>query len=1084
MTGPLHSPQILTVKSSAGTGKTYTLALRYLQLLINEAMKKSSPKNSIVSIVAITFTNKAAAEMRSRIIEWMKRVILDIPFANSTQKPIDAIMGIHVDIITRTEVIEAVKKNFEAILKNFYDFKVGTIDSFVNLILKASAFKLNLPPDFDISTESSFYIDLVLQEAFQRILEEKGIRKKFDRFIYNYIEIEGESVSWIPKMFLKEVIYNFWQEETKENKRFTQSRAGRSIQHIRESIVQDAQSLLHYLTTTKGIEANKRFINALENLLSLQGFDFKGSSYFKKDNLQMLLNKKSGQADGAYEILWQRIRTSLARFVNIVAASRFSSYIEIYNLFKKMLKDEITFCKRLILIEELNALLQTIVDRKEFVPEIYYALSEQYSHFLIDEFQDTNRLQWKNMEILVEEALSRGGTLFLVGDKKQAIYRWRGGHPELIDDITTRYASYPISVIKLDTNYRSGEHIVRFNNTVFYEGNLTDLVRRAIKEATPEEVKDVTGVFSEAEQKHRDLRAGEGYVYVENITPVEEEDERKENLLKDEQYEVTKKRFVNLIQEIRKRNVFDDREIAVLVRRREEADFIVKALLEIGAGVESEFTVNIKNHPSVQEAISFLQFINDPDDDLSFAAFITGKIFTRHTGLSMQEINEWITNSRIDSPYLRLYKLFEAAYPDLWKKYFEFFFKTAGYLPLYEYIVLFLKQWNVFQHFPEDGPYFLHLCELIATRETSGENNLSSFLYFWNETKQTPFEATEREKPFLLKTTEGANAIKVLTIHKAKGLEFPVVILPFLKFTPFGTADIRDRTKFFVHEREGLKLFYIKKDFCDYSERLDTLYRERERQYVIDELNILYVACTRPEKELYLLLGDSKRQKNLLADYLFNLDTLKGFIQNNTIVIGQKTKERDRSIVAGEDNVCDFPVTDIGKEIIWMEKIKTKLQNPEASSYSHIMARKEGDLIHYILSSIIQLPLDYESVIKQRTREAVRRHGLYAFEIPVQSKLLRFFETQECRKFFQPEENAIIYTEKEIIDTYGNLFKVDRIIIHHDHIDVIDFKTGEKYEDSHVEQIVRYGNLVERIHQGKAVRRYLVYIEPDSIEEV
>ena len=160
-----------------------------------------------------------------------------------------------------------------------------------------------------------------------------------------------------------------------------------------------------------------------------------------------------------------------------VSESKFTSYIEVYDLFKEMLTTEITYRKRLILIEQLNRLLQDVMRKTHFVPEIYYALSERYTHFLIDEFQDTNHLQWKNIEVLTEEAIARGGTLFLVGDKKQAIYRWRGGKSELVDEVAAHYSAYRIDEQNLTTNYRSDGEIVSFNNAVFSAENLTSYRR-------------------------------------------------------------------------------------------------------------------------------------------------------------------------------------------------------------------------------------------------------------------------------------------------------------------------------------------------------------------------------------------------------------------------------------------------------------------------------------------------------------------------------------------------------------------------------------------------------------------------------
>ena len=368
----------------------------------------------------------------------------------------------------------------------------------------------------------------------------------------------------------------------------------------------------------------------------------------------------------------------------------------------------------------------------------------------------------------------------------------------------------------------------------------------------------------------------------------EEDGDTKDVFTKTERSEIVTEKFKTLISRIRGRGVFQDKDIAVLVRRKDEAQLIVRALLELGINVESELTVNVKNNPLVRELISFLRFINAPDDDLSFASFISGTIFHKKTGMSANEIIEWLTEKRTTDDIQRLYSAFRADYPKVWDDCFEDFFKKSGYLPLYEFVVLFLKKWSLFSNFPDEVPYFLHICELIKNNEASEENNLSAFLRSIDGNGKTSFTSTsDSEKPFLLKTSEAANAVKVLTIHKAKGLEFPVVILPFMKLNSFSASDERDKTKFFRADGDTLKLLYIKKDFTDISSKLNAMYREREAAYLLDELNNTYVACTRAEKELYIFLTDSKGyKKNYLIDYLFNLDFLRNHVHGDLIETG------------------------------------------------------------------------------------------------------------------------------------------------------------------------------------------------------
>ncbi len=1092
---------ILTVKSSAGAGKTYNLALRYLQLLLLDKSIDTPVKNWVPNIVAITFTNKTASEMRSRIIDWMKRIILDIPFKNSDKKPINEIKksisiidvtnnkikNIEFVKLTESEISKTIRENFEALLKNYHNFKVGTIDSFVNLILKASAFKLNLPPDFDIVIESSFYIEIVLQEILQKILEDKNIKAKFDNFLENYIEIEGKDVKWIPKSFLRNIISKFWEEETKENKEFISTFNIKMVENIQEEIKKNFIKILTYLKTDKGIKADKKFIFALENFLNAKKFELKDSKYYIKQTLHECLNKGSAVPDEEYERLWKNTLKLFSSFVESISESKFSSYIDIYNLFKKNLKKEITYRRKIILIEELNKLLQEIIHSKSFIPEIYYALAERYFHFLIDEFQDTNHLQWKNIEILIEEALSKGGTLFLVGDKKQAIYRWRGGKSELVDEVIEKNQSSPIYELNLDTNFRSSEYIVKFNNIVFNPKNIRTLIEIVMKENLTSNKEKVLQTYKNSTQKFLESKKDQGYVYIEKIIKRNDNGEFQDTFLKQERNEIIKEKFIKLIQQIRARNVFQNKDIAVLVRKREEAEIIVKALLEIGISVESEFTVNVKNNPLIKEIISFLQFINSPDDDLSFAGFITGKIFQQKTKISKDEIFKWMTENKIkNSSIYSLYKIFRNDYPEIWDTHFEIFFKNAGYLPLYEFIILLLKKWDVLQNFPEDAIYFLHICEIIKQREGIGENNFTSFLQFWNKEVGEPYglSLSPTANPFLLKTTEGANAVKVLTIHKAKGLEFPVVILPFLKINTFPPPDNKDKAQFFFSERDNLKLLYIKKNFINYSQHLKHLYLEKEMEYLIDELNNMYVAFTRAEKELYILLTDSSpRYKNYLIDYIFNIEELKKYKKNNeTIEIGKKyEKSSISSNIISEDKLI---FDDIGNDIKWMEKIKTKLEEPLKVSKNQIFAKRKGDVVHYILSLIDRLPDDYDKFLDECIAIGIAKFNFHSYKEEIKHIIFSFFENSDFKKFFLPGKNEIVYTEKEIVGTDGEVYKVDRIIISNEHIDVIDFKTGETHSPEHIKQITNYANLLKKIYPDKSIRKYLLYIDENEVKIV
>ncbi len=407
-----EQPKIFTVKSSAWSGKTYRLAQHYIALLLLDEFREKPVKNNISNLVAITFTIRAAQEMRGRIIDWMKRIIFNVPLENSSLAPLDEIManewltekpGLGKEVVRKT-----IADNFDDLLKNYYSFNVSTIDSFVNLILKASAFKLDLPPDFDISLESSSMINLVLKECLQRISEDTTVRVTFDRFIDSYIETEGDNTSWLPKDLLKNIISSLWNEELKENKNFlTDRRIGQRAADLRERIEETSLKLKNSVLARPDMLPRADFLKALDTCIDIKGnMPGKGAS-FQKQSLDSCLKKGSASADASEETLWQDLLRLRAPFVEALSASKFNPFIEIYDLFKDMLVTEVTYRKRLVLIEQLNRLLR-ISSQGTLVPEIYYAPSERLPFFdrRIPGYQPSSM---ENIEVLTKGHLS-GGT--------------------------------------------------------------------------------------------------------------------------------------------------------------------------------------------------------------------------------------------------------------------------------------------------------------------------------------------------------------------------------------------------------------------------------------------------------------------------------------------------------------------------------------------------------------------------------------------------------------------------------------------------------------------------------------------------
>ncbi len=1095
-------PQILAVRSSAGSGKTYRLAEHYLKVLLTSALYDSTLQTRMANIVAITFTNKAAQEMRSRIIDWMKRIILDIPFDNSPVKPLDAVMqGITTVPVgvdgpnegdaqaeqarkVRNYLIQAMDRRFSELLDDFGHFNVGTIDSFVNLTLKASAMQLDLPPDFDVTTETRDLIDCTLQECLRKTTEDAGVRAIFDKFIQSYIDLEGDQTDWVPKTVLGSMLTALWNEETRENTEFfippeTAFTAHRST---RSEIAETARCLLASFSSKSAFRPHANTVKALMRCLI---DPLVSSAYFNRD-LENCLTKNSCSPDARDKLLWNKLITLRRSYAEILSLSKCLPYLEVFALFKHIFKTEILAHRRVIPIEELNRLLLNVMDRKDLIPEIYYTLSEQYLHFLIDEFQDTSFLQWKNIEILADEALSRGGSLFLVGDRKQAIYRWRGGRPELVDDVTGRYeAIYAVSKVDLDTNYRSAEHIVFFNNTVFDETNLADLAKTALEGHTHQEIENVIAPYRNASQKFLETKRGAGYVLVEHLASErngEDEDNAREALTKEKAGLIIEERVRSVMQDILGRKTFAERDIAFLVRTREEARTVVGILLSMDINVESEYTVSIKNNPLVREIVSFLKFIDRQDDDLSFASFITGKIFRETTGIAAPVIIGWLTGKRLSAASCALYREFGLDYAQIYDANFSGFVKRSGYLPLYDLAIGILRHWEIMTRFPDDIPYILHLLEVIKDLEHEGITSIGPFTDRFSDTEKPAAAGKDDDRSWLLSSSESLNAVKVLTIHKAKGLQFPVVILPFTSLSSFGSLAGAEKQRFFEVTSEGLKMVFVKKELREASFALADLYRSKEREYLSDELNNLYVAMTRAQEELYVFFTERKMKKNYLRDYFFNIPQFQPFISGNRMLIGSKrVAPGDVYVSAPSGTPQEFH--DLTGESKWTLRVKMGPSGGARYRTSTLAAQKRGDAVHRALSLVEASPVD-DARIASIARIASSLEHIPEDADSIISSVRSFFDNPVFCRFFAPEDDAVFHTEKEIVDGKGNTFKMDRIIVRPNVVDVVDYKTGKTHRAAHEEQINHYGRLISEIYPGKEVRKYIVYIETGEVVEV
>lgn len=1029
-------PQVCIVEASAGSGKTYTLAKQYVWLLMNPLF---SPKEEIPlnTILAITFTNKAAVEMKERILELLKKIALDT-FVSVSEKN-DIMSSLCVDKQT------ARKKAYRIVdylIRNYNFFQVQTIDSFINTILSGSAFRLDLSAGFKTEKDYKAYVAYSLDTLIDKAGDDTAVFKLFEGFLKQYIYIENK-INWLPKQNILSAITSLFAQ----NNRYAGIVLRNDIEA--EDLIaskKDILRLMNKLCKCLPEGTHAVFLKSLQTFLSRNkdSFDIDDlSDYFKREEPPV---KKGKVIPHETQRLWENLKRQIRKLCELESSSVFNYYISIFNEVLREVKtrsnkDDILF------LEALNKEAHYLFDGALTLPELYYRLACHFKHFLLDEFQDTSNLQWVNLFPMIEEALSTKGSLFYVGDKKQAIYRFRGSEVSLIDTVKARLRGIKVTEKSLNTNYRSQKEIVEFNNMIFSRDNLERFLNRkeefkkgGIAFSTSDR-EEIIKIFDGSSQVYREDKP---YGYVQSCCVEYATGNQSEDALKD--------KVLSVIEELRNR--FALKEIALLVRKNSDVQLLTSWLLEKDIPVESEKTLDIKQNSYIKELVSFLKFLNSPIDNLSFASFILGDIFCRAANLDVRQIHDFIFDfRRKDTRSVYLYREFRQRFTKVWDELIEDFFKNVGFVPLYELVVSILRKFNAVKEFSAYQGFFMRFLELIREQEER-RASISSFLEFFDDA---------REDDLYVNVTE-ADAVKIVTIHKAKGLEFPVVILPLLEM------NVKTDSELVVPDGDNVKLMYMKRKYQEYSPFIAELAGSQYLKSFIDELNCIYVAFTRAQKELYIFV--SQKAKNSL-----NLGSL--LLPENEFKRGKKLMYNNE-IIGG---LKPLPTIEIPPSEYkdWVHQL-----SGECIEKRELEARKKilrGEVMHSIFSFIGNLHnQDKNKIVAQALKNTECKFPFIRDFEEFKLYAARLLEDARLEPYFNVADGHV-YLEKEIIDSFGNTKRIDRLIVKPQEAWIIDYKSTKEDRDGYRTQICEYIKIVQDIYSDLKVKGFLIYLEDFSIDE-
>jgi ATP-dependent exoDNAse (exonuclease V) beta subunit len=1010
----MNKSQIIAVQASAGSGKTYNLAKRYIYLLLG-----SSDCTDIKNIIAVTFTNKAAVEMKRRVIDYLKKGALSLDAGDFFND-----LG-----LTKNEIA----KRSSIVLKNileFYDnFNISTMDSFKNHILKSCAMSIGISPNFTIEKDYAANLLFSLETFLQKSQESENLKGIMLRYLRQYLMTDS---NWIPKNSIYNEIKKVFNKSGNTGKNIFVALPSDYKNEFSSRVKVILEKIKSFSKLLPNLQIHSNYNKAIDNTLR-EGdkifFSAKVSARFASEDLQYTRN---AQANPEANDIWREISAQIKSLYDFYVENYYVVYSYIYSkvaleLDAQSKKDGIVF------LNEINKRTVNFFEKNnDVIPEVYYRLSERYKHFLIDEFQDTSFVEWIGMKKFLEESLANGGTFFYVGDAKQAIYDFRDGKSELFDEVLNEFPSAEIKKYFLKQNFRSGKTIVDFNNNIFSKEN----IERFLSEIYKDDICNFSRFIKTYEFSSQEVVKGRNYGYVE----IDVIGKKCENVK-----EETKQRFMNVIHDVIVR--FSLKDIAVLCRTNNEILNVSSWLLEDGLEIESSQTLNIKNNIVIKQILSILVFINSPIDALAFASFIMGDIFSKVSSVKSDELERFVFACNKDNGTGTFYKTFKDKYDGLWKEYFEFFFVKAGFVPVYELTLSIIEKFKIVDNFQESKAFVMCLLEFIKEFETQ-DSGLKNFLEY--------FKLNSNADYLYIKRASG-NGIKIMTIHKAKGLEFPVVIMPFLKLAT-KPIDI----PYYDDSGEKIKMLKISKDIAKFSNKAKKIYDGAKLNALLSELNILYVSMTRAEYELYAIIPPKDGPSDNVASVLFG--NAKNF------VLGTKQKYNLKDNIKNDVFLDDFNKNykDIQKCLTNEKKINLDINDTAT----------KGIIMHYALSAIISLKNKNISDVINNAQSTTKRKFFFENVEFVKEKLEKLFLSKEILKFFMYDENEI-YNEKEIVNANGESFRIDKLIISGDEAMIVDFKSSNYNEIKNQRQLKDYSNLIAEIYPSKKILTYIVDIKKE-----
>lgn len=1018
--------------ASAGSGKTYTLTKEYLKIIL------SSDQTKVFSqILAITFTNKAVNEMKQRILDNLYAFGQPLSLTNPSDLFTDVANELNISLPQLQKKTRKIHKN---ILHNYAFFDISTIDKFTHRLIRTFAKDLKIPQNFEVILDT----ELLLSEAVDRLIAKAGSDELLTKTLLDFtLEKIDDDKSWDIAYDLNQIGKLLFNENHLASIKKIQGKHVTNFVNLKKKLKTSIKSI-----EDKIVETARKFDEFVEEeAIDISDFPRKTlPNHFRKiaegefNPIKIYNNKLEENLKDA-KIFKANLHYDQERIAPLILEIYLSIKEKIYqrafylNCYRNIIpltvlneiqKEIAAICQERdqLTLSSFNSIISKEI-KDQPAPFIYERLGEKYRHYFIDEFQDTSELQWKNLIPLVANALEsefeegQTGTLFLVGDTKQAIYRWRGGKAEQFLDLVNKNKSPFVALPKVENlpkNYRSASEIVTFNNSFFkvialFFGN-----------------DDYKQLYIEGNQQETNKDSG-GLVQVSFISNEKEQND-------DECY---CNEALQAINSVVKEKQYNYKDICVLVRSNNKGTLLADFLNENKIPLISAESLLLQSSEKVLFLVNLLKYSIQPNDkevrfDLLY--FLAKDI---------EGVHQFIVE-RLDS--VNAFLIGE----------FGFNVDRLKQLSVYDGLELII---NCFDLSKDSDAYIVNFMDEVLQVEQKEGAGVHTFLSFWEKKKEK----------LSLKAPDKINAVQIMTVHKSKGLEFPIVIFPFANSEIYSNRNLKHWLPVNSEDFNGFSEILVShtKEMENYGEIPAKIYSEEQTKLELDAFNVLYVALTRAVKGLYII-----GKKDINAKGEVNIKRYSGLFISYLQSIGKWNQDMatysfgELSINAESNMVEDKQII----PYIYTAKDRPSFSILTKSGVLWDTNREEalyrGNLIHQILSCVhTQKDID-------KTLEVFVSNGdITEKDIQtIKKKLESIVNHKDLIPYYK--EGIIVRNESDIITAEGVILRPDRVVIIKNEAVVIDYKTGSKNISYH-NQVNEYANAMQAMGYN-VKKKIIIYI--------